>query len=45
MKETEHLADGQNVSFKNNSLGSYLGGFAHKKGIIATNQRVEELQS
>jgi hypothetical protein len=27
------------------SLESYLGGFAHKKDIIATNQRVEEFQS
>ena len=26
------------------SLEPYLGGFAHKKDIIATNQRVEEFQ-
>lgn len=26
------------------SLEGYLGGFAHKKDIIATNQRVEEFQ-
>ena len=96
MKETDRLADGQIVSFKNewlvayktaganqllltfedfmqiynlgmtsahvlnnlemlaDSIGvigeisegitGYLGGFAHKKDIIATNQRVEEFQ-
>lgn len=27
------------------SLEPYLGGFAHKKDIIATNQRVEEFQT
>lgn len=27
------------------SLESYLGGFAHKKDIIATDQRIEEFQA
>lgn len=46
LNNLEMLADSIGVVGEiSEGITGYLGGFAHKKDIIATNQRVEEFQS